>query len=166
MTELGQSNFHAALAMVLYPNGHRGRRHPLTAILALAVCAMISSARSPYAIHIGVVSRTPLRQRTWTLPAPGLRPSAVSMSYFGGWTSPPSSPRWTNGAGRDWGRRDHHCGGPRNPARDSRLGVARRASDGWLYSRLRLGGGAKGGRVRAGGTSSTMCRGRPQSLTV
>ena len=49
-TELAQS-LPAALASVPDPRGLRGRRHPLPAILTLAVCAMLSGARSLYAIH-------------------------------------------------------------------------------------------------------------------
>lgn len=39
-----------AFARVPDPRGHHGRRHPLPAILALAVGAMLSGARSLYAI--------------------------------------------------------------------------------------------------------------------
>ena len=49
-TELAQS-LPAVLASVPDPRGLRGRRHPLPAILTLAVCAMLSGARSLYAIH-------------------------------------------------------------------------------------------------------------------
>ena len=49
-TELAQSR-PAVLASVPDPRGLRGRRHPLPAILTLAVCAMLSGARSLYAIH-------------------------------------------------------------------------------------------------------------------
>ena len=49
-TELGQ-NLPAILASVPDPRGLRGRRHPRAAILTLAVRAMLSGARSLYAIH-------------------------------------------------------------------------------------------------------------------
>ena len=40
----------AALATVPDPRSPQGKRHPLPAILTLAVCAMLSGARSLYAI--------------------------------------------------------------------------------------------------------------------
>ena len=49
-TELAQ-NLPAVLDSVPDHRGLRGRRHPLPAILTLAVCAMLSGARSLYAIH-------------------------------------------------------------------------------------------------------------------
>lgn len=47
---LGESLLRA-LEQVPDPRSSHGRRHPLSAILALSVCAMASGARSIYAIH-------------------------------------------------------------------------------------------------------------------
>ncbi|MGZ3581895.1 MAG: transposase family protein [Ktedonobacterales bacterium] len=47
--KMGASLLHA-FAQVPDPRGARGRRHPLAAILALAVAAMLADARSLYAI--------------------------------------------------------------------------------------------------------------------
>lgn len=58
----GNSPLAEALALVPDPRSRHGRRHPLGAILALAVCAMLCGSRSLYAIaqwgrdHGGVVA--------------------------------------------------------------------------------------------------------------
>ena len=105
-TELGQ-NLPAILASVPDPRGLRGRRHPLAAILTLAVCAMLSGARSLYAIHQWGRQQDAATVKAWVSPGPVPHPLAVSMPYSGGWTPPPSRPPWPGGAGRGWGR-----GGP------------------------------------------------------
>ena len=48
--EGGRGSLMEALAVVPDPRSRHGQRHPLTAILALAVCAMLCGARSLYAI--------------------------------------------------------------------------------------------------------------------
>ena len=50
MEEVPELSLREALASVPDPRSPQGRRHPLAAILALAVCAMLGDCRSLYAI--------------------------------------------------------------------------------------------------------------------
>ena len=50
MGEGPELSLREALASVPDPRSPQGRRHPLAAILALAVCAMLGDCRSLYAI--------------------------------------------------------------------------------------------------------------------
>ena len=150
-TELAQS-LPAVLASVPDPRGLRGRRHPLPAILTLAVCAMLSGARSLYAIH-----QWGRQQDAATVQAMGFtRPrtpavgslhtvfrrldAAAFESALAGWSRaglPEGSAIAVDGkAGRE------PCGGD---AGDSRPRVARGAPGGRICSRIQPGGRAKGG---------------------
>ena len=127
------------------PPGIAGRRHPLPAILTLAVCAMLSGARSLYAIHqwgrqqdaATVQAMGFTRPRT---PAVGSlhtvfrRLDAAAFETALAWVEPGGT------AGRE-----RHCGGRQSPAGDSRPRVARGAPGGRICSRIQPGGRAKGG---------------------
>ena len=133
-TELAQS-LPAVLASVPDPRGLRGRRHPLPAILTLAVCAMLSGARSLYAIH-----QWGRQQDAATVQAMGFtrpRTPAVGSLHtvfrrLDAAAFETALAQWSR-AGLPEGER--HCGGRQSPAGDSRPRVARGAPGGRICSR-------------------------------
>ena len=79
-----------------------GQRKSRPAILTLAVCAMLSGARSAYAIHKWGCCQSPGTVRAMGSPTPKSRrcPACTGCSAAWGWR--PSGLRWFAGARHPW----------------------------------------------------------------
>ena len=110
-----------ALSRIEGPMKPKGVRHPLPAVLALAVCAMLSGARSLYAIAQWA-GNTPSLPGLWSSAGNGPRAWPRCITYFAGWTWMPSRRCWAAGHRNAWERGGCHCHRRQGPAGDTRQG--------------------------------------------
>ena len=156
MTERGSNHAVATLLEVLDalpdPRSVHGRRHPLGAILGLAVCAMLCGARSLYAIsQWGRDQGLEVSQTLGFTRNPTPCVSTLQLVFSrcsAGWTGMLSNPPWAvaevpgAGGGRGVGhRRQAVAGNPRGA-------TARNASGGSLSPSAWYFGGAAGGECQ------------------
>ena len=142
------------------PRKPKGVRHPLPAVLAMSVCAMLGGARSLYAIaqwgreHPQFAQSLGFsREQTpcvATLHHVFRRLDADAFeSALGRWAQE------CHGRGRE-----HHCHRRQGPAGDTRAGTARGETGGGIRWRERPGTGTKGG---SGGIARRVNWGWPRS---
>ena len=83
------------------PRSGHGRRHPLGAILGLAICAMLCGSRSLYAISQWGRDQGWRYLRPWDSLGTGLPACPRCTRCSAGWTGRPSKNCWASGC-RTW----------------------------------------------------------------
>ena len=142
------------------PRKPKGVRHPLPAVLAMSVCAMLGGARSLYAIAQVGPGTPPV------CPVPGVQPGADPVRGHAASCIPPLGRGclrvgpWPLGPGMPGRGREHHCHRRQGPAGDTRAGTARGETGGGIRWRERPGTGTKGG---SGGIARRVNWGWPRS---